>query len=73
MWFLSAGGSGTLKRCIKVINAACYKRKHSRLNMRISRHVALINRESSCRLNSGRDVYKRQRIGGGLADYSIIS
>jgi hypothetical protein len=28
---------------------------------------------SSCELSSGRDGYKQQRIGGGLADRSTIS
>jgi hypothetical protein len=46
-WFPSAGGSRTLEYYIKVINIVRYRRKHSRLDMRISRHAALINRESS--------------------------
>jgi hypothetical protein len=50
MWFPSAGGSGTLKRYVKVVDTARYRRKHNRLDTRISRHAALVNRESSCGL-----------------------
>ena len=46
MWFPGAGGSRTLKHCIKVVDMARYRRKHSRLDTRILRHAALVNRES---------------------------
>ena len=42
------------------------------LDTRTLRHAALVNGESSCRLSSSRDGHKLQRIGGGLADRSII-
>jgi hypothetical protein len=46
-WFPGTGGSGTLERCIKVVDTACYRRKHGRLDTRISHHAALVNGESS--------------------------